>query len=267
MLYDFFDDIVCINLESRKDRHKYAQNIFNKLNIPARFYIVKKHSKGGMYGCFESHINVIKEAYNNGKNNILIFEDDILPTKSYNLENIQNAINFMKFNNSWEIFFLGYSIVNNLPDNIHFFKPLLNNLYLNAYYVGKNIIQYKPYNTHSYCLNRKGMKKILNNYNKYIGIIHIDVYLSDYLNLNSYCYVPLLFDQKWCIGSDNINNKDNIFEMMCRKILCFYEKNELFWYISLIKYFLYYINIYSWVLVIIYIIIFISIIYLSNYYY
>lgn len=50
--YSFFDDIVCINLDSRPDRREYVQNIFNKLNIPARFYITEKSSKGGYVWMF-----------------------------------------------------------------------------------------------------------------------------------------------------------------------------------------------------------------------
>jgi GR25 family glycosyltransferase involved in LPS biosynthesis len=78
MLYNFFDKIYCINLKHRPDRYISATKVFNDLNIPnVEFYITEKSSKGGRYGCFESHINVIKKAYNEGYNNILIFEDDI----------------------------------------------------------------------------------------------------------------------------------------------------------------------------------------------
>ena len=62
--YNFFDKIICINLRNRTDWNESAKNVFNKLKIPnVEFYFADKSSKGGRYGCFESHINVIKKAY------------------------------------------------------------------------------------------------------------------------------------------------------------------------------------------------------------
>ena len=56
--YDFFDDIVCINLDISVDRKKHAEHYFEKLGIPARFFTAVKHELGGLYGCFDSHIQI-----------------------------------------------------------------------------------------------------------------------------------------------------------------------------------------------------------------
>jgi GR25 family glycosyltransferase involved in LPS biosynthesis len=98
-MYDYFEDIVCINLDISIERRKHAEYYFDKLNIPARFYTAKKHCKGGMYGCFESHIEVLKDAYKRNLNNLLVFEDDFLPTATYSNEKLQDAVIFMKNNN------------------------------------------------------------------------------------------------------------------------------------------------------------------------
>jgi glycosyl transferase family 25 len=96
---DFFNDIVCINLRSRPDRRQYMTSLLNKLEIPCRFHTVTKHPKGGRYGCFESHIQVIQECYNKGDKYIIVLEDDIVPSQSYSKTLFKHAIQFMKSHN------------------------------------------------------------------------------------------------------------------------------------------------------------------------
>ena len=135
-LYNFFDKIVCINLKSRPDRYLSASNEFKKLNINnVEFYFAEKSHKGGKYGCFESHINVIQKCYNEKCNNILIFEDDVRPSNYYNLTLLNESIEFMK-NNKWDIFYLGYFIFNN-----DVFDNILVSCNIKKKY---NIIQYNP---------------------------------------------------------------------------------------------------------------------------
>jgi hypothetical protein len=69
-IYNYFDDIVCINLDFRRDRREEAQHNFRKLNIPAKLFTVK-HEKGGRYGCFNSHIQVLKYAQQNNYIHVL----------------------------------------------------------------------------------------------------------------------------------------------------------------------------------------------------
>ena len=70
-------DFVCISLRSRHDRQEHMKQVFTKLGILDRvkFWLVDKHPKGGIYGCFESHFNVWSK--HGIKDYLCIFEDDI----------------------------------------------------------------------------------------------------------------------------------------------------------------------------------------------
>lgn len=224
--YLFFDDIVCINLNSRPDRRESTQSIYNQLNIPGRFHTVTKHPKGGSYGCFDSHIQVIREAYNKGSQNILIFEDDVKVTPTYTTEQLKKCVKFMKHNTEWDIFYLGYIIT-----PIHY-----GSLYefMKAPFVEEHVIEFKPLAAHSYCLNRRSMKHILDNYTRYIETVPYDVFLLD-INLKIYCTVPILFSQHLCNGSDNPLFSNSIEEPY-RRLQCFSEKNNMFCRVTYLKY-------------------------------
>ena len=226
MSYNYFDKIYCINLKYRKDRYISANKVFNELNIKnVEFYITDKSPKGGKYGCFESHINVIKKAYNSGYNNILIFEDDIKPSIFYKLDLLNNSINFMK-KNEWDIFYLGYFTIDD-TNNIFNYKNL--NIKYN------NVLEYNPCATHAYCLNKKSMLKILNTYNKYIEDIHYDKFLSNN-NFKNYIIIPMIFEQYYCSPIDN--SIENISEFINRKTQCITcEYLNINSYLSYINYF------------------------------
>lgn len=187
-LYAFFDDIVCINLSISGDRRIHSEGIFKSLGIPGRFFITEKHENGGLYGCFDSHIKVIEEAYNNGVNNLLVFEDDFEPSKSYSREKLFKAIEFMSTSEEWDIFYLGYCFCfeafNSGTTTVFSGKRLT-----------KDIMQYNAGTTHALCYSRRAMEKILENYHDYIGIIHYDQYLCDYIDLQNYCILPMIFQQ------------------------------------------------------------------------
>jgi GR25 family glycosyltransferase involved in LPS biosynthesis len=209
-LYSYFDKIYCLNLITRKDRYESAKKIFNKLNIPhVEFYITEKSKINGRFGCFNSHINIIKNSFNKGYFNILITEDDIRPTKYYNLDLVKKSIDFMK-NNKWDIFYFGY-----IPFNKNFIS---DNIFFNNKKINDNIINYSPCGTHAYCLNKHSMIKILNNYEKYINNTHYDVFLTNHKIFKNYCLVPMIFDQIWCSPSDN--SVHDITEVISRKLQC-----------------------------------------------
>lgn len=208
-IYNYFDKIYCINLDISIDRKEYVSNIFKELNIPVEFYNIKKHENGGLYGCFDSHINIIKYAYENNLENILVFEDDIEPTKSYNIENINKIINFMKKNKEYDIFYLGYLAFKDNSKNKSFSSIF------NSKKIENNIYKYNPICTHSICYNRRSYKKILENYDDYIGLIHYDNYIANYLDLNNYCFMPCLFEQKYF---KSLNKPLNNTEIIIRYI-------------------------------------------------
>jgi hypothetical protein len=72
-----FGGIYCINLKEREDRYLKAKALFDSLDMPVKFHRVDRHPNGGQQGCYESHIEIISEAYLDGLENVLIFEDDV----------------------------------------------------------------------------------------------------------------------------------------------------------------------------------------------
>lgn len=140
--WESFGKIYCINLAERDDRRAYCRKIFEKLKIPVEFYRVNKHPNGGAQGCFESHINVIKRAFDQGRENVVIFEDDVAPFK-INKKRLREVTDFLN-NYEWDIFYLGLC-----P---HFFTHPRR--------VNKNIYELRNSCTHAYILNRPYMDRL-----------------------------------------------------------------------------------------------------------
>ena len=60
--------IYCINLKERIDRKEDAKKQFKKINIKPSsviFLDFYKHKKGGIYGCYDSHMKVWNDFYKN----------------------------------------------------------------------------------------------------------------------------------------------------------------------------------------------------------
>lgn len=225
--YNFFGKIICINLLSRPERKQHAEKVLRSLNIPAEIYSVQKDKGGGILGCFKSHIQLIRKAYDAPYDNILIFEDDIEPTQSYNTRALQECVQFMKTDKHWDIFYLGFFTMN------WDVNPL--NTLSSSTMATQNIVKYNPLATHAYIVSRRGMKKILETYHNYIGNTHYDIFLAKYANLQSYCYVPMLFNQRMCMPSDV--EPGNFIERMARKTQCrLVDDGNLFYIISFGKF-------------------------------
>lgn len=231
--YYFFDMILCITLENRKDRQESSQAMFSKLNIPAEFFYVQKHPEGGKIGCFTSHIECIKKAYNAGANNLLVFEDDVRISKGYKKELISYCVEFMK-NNDWEMFKFGYG-----PAGYSI------NKFYGASEIVPAIIQHNGYQTHAYSISKTGMERVLKDYVYHLqlpkkDISQIDVYYENLIPNNKvFAIIPIQFDQHWCLEFDNEAN--SLFEGIFRNIQCVYEKYQIFHYISTSYYYKYHI--------------------------
>jgi GR25 family glycosyltransferase involved in LPS biosynthesis len=225
-MYEYFDDIICINLDISTERKKHSEHYFAELGIPARFFTATKHPRGGMYGCFDSHIQVLKDAYKRGLNNILIFEDDFLPTPSYTKERVHNAISFMKSNEDWDLMYFGYSF---LKDDSNGLQTIFD-----AKYCTPDIVKYNPYLTQAVCYSKKAIKTVVENYEECFGILHYDEYLGSYLKLNSYCVVPMLFDQNFQLQHNNEGR--DIFEKLIRFIYPVIAYTKLNYRVTLLMY-------------------------------
>lgn len=235
-VYNFFDRIVCINLIHRTDKKQRATKIFNKLHIPITFFSAQQQPQGGRYGCFHSHISVIKKAYDDRVQNLLIFEDDVVPSPSYCDVGIHKAISFLKINSSRiDMLQLGYFP---FQDDSGSLLPFVNATFTDN---NREFIKITAAGTHAYCLTRSGMHKILNsNWTKYIDDLHFDIFIVG-LHLDGYCVVPTLFDQNSCLGTDNLSRTKQ--ERIARPFMCASDRLSVAHNISLFKKYLNYISI------------------------
>lgn len=202
--YNFFDTITCMNLVNRKDKFESAKNVFTKLKIPAKFYITEKHKYGGKFGCFYSKYNVVKEAYDNGSETLLLFEDDVIEGNKYNLKYINECVNFMKNNKDWNIFFLGRGMI--LRDSFYA---------LYVYFIRKqkykNIFKGAFIDNHALCFSRNGMKRFLD---KGKEILNNSKSMEEFINKRIFC--------------DNIISRLNIDNSYYHKYILFYQNDKKF---------------------------------------
>lgn len=226
--YRFFDRIICINLQHRTDKKQKVTKVFNQLNIPVQFYFAKPHPRGGRHGCFQSHMDVIMKAYHDGINNLLIFEDDVVSSPAYSPTSVETAIAFIgDQSNKVDIFQFGYFPVSNESGSL---MPYVNAPFLNK---NRDIMKFTAAGFHAYCLTKSGMRKILSSHwRNAIGDEHFDMFVVN-LKLNGYCYVPTMFDQYSCLGSDNTARSYK--EALCRKFSCAADSISLSHWMSVIK--------------------------------
>ena len=166
---DYFDKIIYINLDHRKDRKKQILNEFKKMNIESNkiYRIDAVHEKyNGHIGCAKSHIKTLNYAKENNFKNILVFEDDFVFTLDKN--NVQDKLNtFLNKNEGkWDVVQLTshYKTFRNNDEendvrlvnkastsssymiNAGFYDKLLKNLHSSVTNMEKEMIQYNKEN-------------------------------------------------------------------------------------------------------------------------
>jgi GR25 family glycosyltransferase involved in LPS biosynthesis len=220
-MYNYFDSIVCISLYEAVERQQQCVNNFKKLGIKNyEFYKTQRHKEGGRFGCFMSHINVIENEYHKGSENVLIFEDDFMPSSSYNENVIQEVIDFIDDQQrNWDIMYLGHCVIS-YDVNSYIPKKITNNIY-----------KMKPFCTQALILSRKGMIKILKEASIYLektipkNVIHYDKFLSNILT-ETYCVLPMQFVQNMC--TESYNSKDMpLIEKILRSVPVFMKHTGL----------------------------------------
>src|SRR3989338_8839653 len=178
-LWNFFDDVRCINLYEREDRYEEFRTEALKLKIPVKFYRTNRHPTNGMLGCYESHMNCIQEAIDNKQDNLLIFEDDAIPNKNLTEETLAECVRFMMENNKWTIFYLGC-----VPNIFRYTKTAE---IVPGY---KDIYKVRASHTHAYVINKRYMREMVSIPFKGEG--------PDYNVLDApevYAHLPSLFEQ------------------------------------------------------------------------
>jgi hypothetical protein len=99
---DFVDKIYCINLKHRVDRKLNIEKQAKKYNLDIEFYNAIKHQIGWK-GCFQSQLNIIKDARKNNYSKILILEDDIQFLEKPDIDETTLP-------EDWEILYLGGNV-------------------------------------------------------------------------------------------------------------------------------------------------------------
>jgi GR25 family glycosyltransferase involved in LPS biosynthesis len=175
-LWNELDAIFCINIEKRIDKYKTSLKIFNKYNIPVRYYKPNKDEDGnGSKGCYNSHLDIIQFSKEQGYKNILIFEDDIIihSIKDHIVEEIIKFIKNKKFN-----------ILNLGP----FFPPYILFNKRNSLKNYKYIYRGSSSCTHAYIINISLINKMYKNQfrNNEIDVFYTKLHNVFFLGVNTF---------------------------------------------------------------------------------
>lgn len=97
-MWEFFDNIVYMNLDKRTDRRKFMENQFTELGIPARrFAAITGENRFLAYN--HTYHGILSSV---GQGNVLVFEDDV---KLKNLCALSQAISELHID--WDVLYLG----------------------------------------------------------------------------------------------------------------------------------------------------------------
>lgn len=239
MNFDIIDKIYFLHLSDRYDREKWMnqqiqkigfpkdkvniwwtcrRNISNEIyknvvhdNLNIENYIDKDicqnpYLGGGVFNCAFEHYTIIRTSYERGFEHILIFEDDAeffvnLDTFKYFISKLPDNYICCKFFNQTFTKNKKYNNIKyDLPYNLENIKEpysLINNINK------KNISYFKYCSTISYMLNREGMKKVIEIYNKNFLVADHIFRCLDYFYI---CNYKIVLPQ-----GDNCNPQDYLW--------------------------------------------------------
>lgn len=170
-------NIYCINLKENIRRKKACEKVFREYEIPSKFFPAIKNSNGNL-GCLLSHRTLYRKGIKKNMKNMLIFEDDIIPTNSLTIENLKK-INTFLFLFPYDIFFLGV-----VPD----IRTKTTTRIWDDIYAVNGIC------THAYVISRNGMEKLRDI--EYSPEKPLDYIVRDLPELKCCMFYPSLFHQE-----------------------------------------------------------------------
>jgi GR25 family glycosyltransferase involved in LPS biosynthesis len=211
--FSFFEKIYIINLDERTDRwekcldtfKEYELNLYERVSgvkiLEEEFHYLDQKSRSQL-GCALSFYRIIKNAYDNQFENILIFEDDFhfIHPKEKTYEILKNSIENLPEN--WDVFYLGANIMYDFFHNpISVFNEKL--FKLNSCYC-----------MHSISFSKKGIRIFLENFhNEWFFIQSIlEVYKAiDVFMAKEFCDKNLCFisNEMLCIQSPSFSSIEN----------------------------------------------------------
>ena len=137
-----------LNLNIIRHRAVYGKDIDEK-NLIKKRVLDKNHklNKGAM-GCYLSHLGILKKAYRDKDNIIIVLEDDIIFNKDFK-ENLEKY--YKEVPDDWDIIYLGGSRLRGKKISEHVVKGVYDIKTTSDYNMG----------TYAMMINKKGVKKLL----------------------------------------------------------------------------------------------------------
>jgi hypothetical protein len=169
----------------RKRMTNFKKNVQGHLKFDIKLFKAFKHERGGTYGNWDSHMQILKKSFLMGLDYILIFEDDAIITENFSEDLFTSVItNIKSLPKDWDLLGLGgiSACWSSAPQKIS-----------NIYY------QTAFFETHSYVASRKFMKSIFDV--EYDG--QVDYAFARRTFSTSYLTEKELFTQDDAMGSHN----------------------------------------------------------------
>ena len=170
---------VVISLEENNTMRQELVESMDSIGLrDLRMHVVRRHPSGGNFGCATSHLEVIRHAYDQGSQQLLVFEDDARPFgSSIVLQPVMEEVP-----PDWDVVYLGY-----MPYPLSSIKSIPHKRYLHTCS--------RTWMSHAYIISRACMKVVLSN--MVPGTKHKDHYDSQLHRLaeNRYVLYPMLFYQ------------------------------------------------------------------------
>lgn len=148
--------------ESRSD---YGIQFYDGWDIGGTQWMWNRNVTVGEAGGICSHIKIWEDAHRMGYDNILILEDDFLPTMPFDWD-VFNELN----NYDWDIAFLSRLLQSQLSDALNF------EIYDTNVGLGSWVNPGYSYQTHAYVLNKSGLNKLIKDH---LPILKNNIIVSD----------------------------------------------------------------------------------------
>jgi GR25 family glycosyltransferase involved in LPS biosynthesis len=175
--------------------HVWNPNYLNP--IPTWYRGPAEPYRLGAFGCMMSHIHIIKHAYEQNYNYILILEDDTEFLFDIPLEEKLKEYSILDKLDFGIFYFAG----NNRFMGGHIIRPLMNNIYATR----------GTATTGSYIISRKAMKLLLDTINHYPR--EIDVYYMDAIQQQMPCFVLIPPIAKQITSHSDILNRTTTYNL------------------------------------------------------
>lgn len=183
--FNFFDNVYCINLDSRPDRWKEVVQEFEMLGISRFERIPGIIASSGRLGCARAICNAVEKALSDGCSTVLICEDDAFFPMGceYTNSKLQKAI--LQLPENWDALYLGATLTNEF-----YAQPVEK--------YSTDLFKLKSaFAMHAIAYSRKGLKSLMHGFDTsphWSDVIMarygaIDIYMAqDYLARNN-CFV------------------------------------------------------------------------------